>query len=234
RPARKALPGAAVGLPALPACDLRAAARRQPAQVEGMVFPAVGRDAHHAVHGHLRPLCDPPRRDPAALPRTTAGRRRGHRQRRRPRPAAPARGEHLMTPPGPAARHDGGADARSPFTGSDVCAAAGLPAYLDVRDTRLDFTTITDPRRRLVAKEYIYARLAPADPLVAVLPRAYRIPLTLRTCGKRLIEAASWMNWLTGQQIASLGQVTQDHCDRYLIERGRRKDASGTVIGTLD
>jgi hypothetical protein len=163
-----------------------------------------------------------------------------------------------MTPPGPAARHDGGADARSPFTGSDVCAAAALPlvpggrtvsfdqdvwdfrdvaglaAYLDVRDTRLDFTTITDPRRRLVAKEYIYARLAPADPLVAVLPRAYRIPLTLRTCGKRLIEAASWMNWLTGQQIASLGQVTQDHCDRYLIERGRRKDASGTVIGTLD
>jgi len=163
-----------------------------------------------------------------------------------------------MTPPGPAARHDGGTNARSPFTGSDVCAAAALPlipggrtvsfdqdvwdfrdvaglaAYLDVRDTRLDFTTITDPRRRLVAKEYIYARLAPADPLVAVLPRAYRIPLTLRTCGKRLIEAASWMNWLTGQQIASLGQVTQDHCDRYLIERGRRKDASGTVIGTLD
>ena len=163
-----------------------------------------------------------------------------------------------MTPPGPAARHDGGADPRSPFTGSDVCASAALPlvpggrtvsfdqdvwdfrdvaglaAYLEVRDTRLDFTTITDPRRRLVAKEYIYARLAPADPLVAVLPRAYRIPLTLRTCGKRLIEAASWMNWLTGQQIASLGQVTQDHCDRYLIERGRRKDASGTVIGTLD
>ena len=163
-----------------------------------------------------------------------------------------------MTPPGPAARHDGGAGARSPFTGSDVCAAAGLrlvpggrtvcfdqdvwdfrdvaglAAYLDVRDTRLDFTTITDPRWRLVAKEYIYARLAPADPVVAVLPRAYRVPLTLRTCGKRLIEAASWMNWLTGQQIASLGQVTQDHCDRYLIERGRRKDASGTVIGTLE
>ena len=111
---------------------------------------------------------------------------------------------------------------------------AGLAAYLDMRDTRLDFTTITDPRWRLVAKEYIYARLAPADPRVAVLPRAYRVPLTLRTCGKRLIEAASWMNWLTGQQIPSLGQVTQDHCDRYLIERGRRKDAAGTVIGTLD
>jgi hypothetical protein len=163
-----------------------------------------------------------------------------------------------MTPPGPAARHDGGAGSLSPFTGSDVCAAAALPlvpggrpvvfdqdvwdfrdvaglaACLDVCDTRLDFTTITDPRRRLVAKEYIYARLAPADPLVAVLPRAYRIPLTPRTCRKRLIEAASWLNWLTSQQVASLGQVTQDHCDRYLIERGRRKDASGTVIGTLD
>ena len=34
-----------------------------------------------------------------------------------------------MTPPGPAARHDGGADPRSPFTGSDVCASAALPWY---------------------------------------------------------------------------------------------------------
>ena len=106
-----------------------------------------------------------------------------------------------------------------------------LPA---MRDTRLDFTTITDRRWQLVAKEYIYARLAPADPVVAVLPGAYRVPLTLQSCGKRLIEAATWLNWLTGQQITSLGQVTQDHCDRYLIERGRRKDASGTVIGTLE
>ncbi len=162
-----------------------------------------------------------------------------------------------MTRPDPAARHDGAGGYRCPFTGSDVCAAAGLrivpggrtvmfdqdawhfddvaglPAYLPRTSVRLDFTIITEPRWRLVAKEYIYARLAPAGPVVAALPGAYRVPLTLQSCAQRLLEAASWLNWLTGQRIASLGQVTQDHCDRYLIERGRRKDASGAVTGTL-
>ena len=163
-----------------------------------------------------------------------------------------------MTRPGPAARHDGAGETRSPFTGSDVCAAAGLrivpgghtvsfdqdawhfndvaglPAYLHRTSVRLDFTIITRRRWQLVAKEYIYARLAPANPVVAVLPGAYRVPLTLQSCAQRLIETAGWLNWLTGQQITSLGQVTQDHCDRYLIERGRRKDpATGTVTGTL-
>src|SRR5208282_1466681 len=47
-------------------------------------------------------------------------------------------------------------------------------------------------------------------------------------------EVATWLNWLTGQRITSLGQVTQDHCDRYLIERRRRKDTAGTVIGALE
>ena len=162
-----------------------------------------------------------------------------------------------MTAPGPAARHDGAGD-RSPFNGSDVCAAAALPlvpggrtvmfdqdvwdfgdvaglaAYLDLRDSRLGFTAITDRRWRLVAKEYIYARLAPADPVAAVLPGACRVPLTLKSCRTRLAETAGWLNWLTSQRIASLGQVTQDHCDRYLIGRRRRKNAAGAVIGTLD
>src|SRR5208282_5777123 len=47
-------------------------------------------------------------------------------------------------------------------------------------------------------------------------------------------EVATWLNWLTDQRITSLGQVTQDHCDRYLIERRRRKDTAGTVIGALE
>ena len=73
-----------------------------------------------------------------------------------------------MTPPGPAARHDG--DRRNPVPVHRIgcvrrCRAAhgtrrahrllrpgrvgfrdvaGLPAYLDLRDIRLDFTTITD------------------------------------------------------------------------------------------
>lgn len=163
-----------------------------------------------------------------------------------------------MSRPDPAARRDGAGRHHSPFTGSDACTAAGLrivpggrtvmfdrdvwdfgdvdglAVCLHPNETRLDFTAITDRRWQLVAKEYIYARLAPADPVVAVLPSAYRVPLTLSSCRRRLAEAASWLNWLTGQQIASLGQVTQDHCDRYLIERRRRKNAAGQVIGALD
>ena len=162
-----------------------------------------------------------------------------------------------MTRPGPATRHDG-AGGRSPFTGSDVCTAAGLrivpggrtvlfdldvwdfgdvdglAVHLHPNETRLDFTAIAGRHWKLVAKEYIYARLAPADPVVAVLPSAYRVPLTPQSCGRRLAEAARWLNWLTGQKIASLGQVSQDQCDRYLIERGRRQNAAGQVIGTLE
>jgi len=163
-----------------------------------------------------------------------------------------------MTRPHPAARPGGAAGHRSPFAGSDVCAAAalrivpgghtvmfdqdvwdfrdvdGLAVHLHPNEIRLDFTAIADRRWRLAAKEYIYARLTPADPVVAVLPGAYRVPLTLQSCGRRLTEAATWLNWLTSQHLASLGQVTQDHCDRYLIERRRRKNAGGAVIGTLE
>ena len=163
-----------------------------------------------------------------------------------------------MTAPGPAARHDGAGD-RSPFTGSDVCAAAALPlvpggrtvmfdqdvwdfgdvaglaAYLHSRDSRLDFTAITDRRWRLVAKEYIYARLAPADPVVAVLPGACRVPLTLQSCADpagrdgRLAELADRpADRLTG---AGHPGPLRPLPDRTRPPQERRP---GAVIGTLD
>jgi integrase len=147
----------------------------------------------------------------------------------------------------------------SVLAGADVCAAAGFrlrprghAAMLDddiwnlgdieglsvqmsrPASTRLDFTAITDPRWRLAAKEYLFARLAPGHPEVAVLPRAFRVPLTISSCQRRLAETTRWMNWLTAQRVPSLRDVTQDHCDRYLAERHLRKDAAGTVIGTLE
>jgi integrase len=147
----------------------------------------------------------------------------------------------------------------SVLAGADVCAAAGFrlrpgghaPVFdedawrFDDVDgisvqmgrpsaTRLDFTPINDPRWRLAAKEYIFARLAPGHPGIAILPRAFRVPLALASCLKRLGEAARWLNWLTAQQVPSLGDVTQDHCDRYLAERRLRRDATGTVIGTFE
>jgi hypothetical protein len=149
--------------------------------------------------------------------------------------------------------------AASVLAGADVCAASGFrlrprghAAMFDddiwrfddvdglsvqlikANWTRLDFTAITDLRWRLAAKEYMFARLAPGHPVVAVLPNAFRVPLTLATCAKRLTETVRWMNWLTAQNVPSLGDVTQDHCDRYLAERSLRKDATGTVIGTME
>ena len=149
--------------------------------------------------------------------------------------------------------------AASVLAGADVCAAArfrlrphghaamfdddvwrfddvdGLSVQMSKTSwTRLDFTAITDPRWRLAAKEYLFARLAPGHPEIALLPRAFRVPLTLATCAKRLAETIRWMNWLTAQHLPSLAEVTQDHCDRYLAERSLRKDAEGTVIGTME
>lgn len=145
------------------------------------------------------------------------------------------------------------------LAGADVCAAAGFRLrprghaamfdddiwrFGDVEGlsvqmsmpacTRLDFTAISDPRWRLAAKEYLFARLAPGHPEVAVLPRAFRVPLTISSCLRRLAEVTRWMNWLAAQRVPSLGDVTQDHCDRYLAGRRLRTDAAGTVIGTLE
>ncbi|MGH3213658.1 MAG: hypothetical protein ACRDL9_03650, partial [Trebonia sp.] len=146
----------------------------------------------------------------------------------------------------------------SVLAGTDVCAAAGFrlrpggrPAMfnddiwhfgdvegLSVQMSRhgytlLDFTAISDSRWRLAAKEYLFARLAPGHPEVAVLPGAFRVPRTLATCRGRLAEVTRWMNWLTARKVSSLGDVTQDHCDGYLAERRLRRDAAGTVIGEL-
>ncbi len=162
----------------------------------------------------------------------------------------------MTTPQQAPALHGPGS---SVFTGADVCAAAGFRLrprghaaafdddvwrFGDVDgisvqmsrsgQTRMDFTAISDPRWRLAAKEYLLARLAPGHPEVRTLPRAFRVPLTLSSCSRRLAETTRWMNWLTAQRITSLGEVSQDDCDRYLAERCLRKDRAGAVTGTLD
>ena len=86
----------------------------------------------------------------------------------------------------------------SPFRGADICAeagfqlpsgairpmfehhvwdftaVAGLAASKQAAIRRLDFTPITDPRWRLVAKELIFALLVPRHDIVVTLPRALR------------------------------------------------------------
>ena len=101
-------------------------------------------------------------------------------------------------------------------------------------DVRMDFTAICDPRWRLVAKEYLLARMLPGHELVAGLPRAYRIPLALRSCKRGLAELTGWLNWLTASGAGSLSQVSQQHCDRYLHHRRARRDRGGTELGSVD
>jgi hypothetical protein len=150
----------------------------------------------------------------------------------------------------------GGGD-RSPFAGADVCAEAGLglpagkqrpmfeddvwdlteviglPVQMGPRSRRLQFTAIINPRWRVVAKELVLALLAPRHVAVSVLPRALRTPLHLRTCGARLAELTSWLNWLTARGVVSLGEVRDSHCEAYLAHRGHARDPAGSAVGEL-
>jgi len=146
---------------------------------------------------------------------------------------------------------------RSPFSGADICAEAGLrlppgtsrpmfehqvwdftaviglPAQLAASGRRLDFTTITSPRWRLVAKELMFALLVPRHDSVVVLPRALRAPLHLVSCRQRLHETIRLLNWLTGRGITSLAQMHIQHCEEYLVHRSHRYAGDGQVTGDL-
>jgi len=158
-----------------------------------------------------------------------------------------------MTPPAFGAHHTA-TPATSVFAGADVARAVGfalaggvrgpvfdddvwdftavarLPAQL-TRAVRLwDFTAITDRGFRVVAKELLFALLAPRHQAVAALPHAYRVPLGIATCRERLASVTGWLNWLTGQGITSLAQVTQQHCDAYLDHRRHARDERGRPV----
>jgi hypothetical protein len=158
--------------------------------------------------------------------------------------------------PGTAAAAPG--DAVAPFSGTGLCAEAGwrlraggrrpvfdddvwcfgdvdgVAVQLREPDVRMDFTTVCDLRWRLLARQYLLARLVPGHELVAVLPHACRFPLALRSCKRRLAELARWLNWLTACGAGSLPQVSQQHCDRYLQHRRVRRDNGGAVLGGID
>jgi hypothetical protein len=147
------------------------------------------------------------------------------------------------------------ASGRSPFAGADVCQHAGLtlpprtrrpvfdddlwdftdvsglPVSMPLSDRRFSFTAITGPRWRLVAKELIFAMLAPRHEAVALLPRANRTPVHLYTASTRLEEASRFLNWLTSQGVASLGEIGDHHCEAYLFHRRHVLDEHGTVVG---
>ena len=115
-----ALPGQAVGLPALPAGGLRPPARRQPAAAEGVLLPAVAADARRPVHGRVRPVLPADRPGTGPLRSRRPGPGSPPRRRRRQRTPAASRGAHPMTAAVLPFPHPG----RSPFAGTDICRQA--------------------------------------------------------------------------------------------------------------
>ena len=144
---------------------------------------------------------------------------------------------------------------RSPFAGVDVCQQAGLtlppgtrrpmfdddlwdftdvvglPVWMPIAVRRFSFALVINPGWRLVAKELIFAMLAPRHEAVTSLPRAYRAPMHLRTATGRLGETTRFLNWLTGRGVTSLGQIGTHHCEAYLFHRRYVLDEHGTVVG---
>lgn len=113
----------------------------------------------------------------------------------------------------------------------------GAPVVMGAHSKILDFTTISHPRWRLVAREYLLARIAPHHPAVATLPKAFRIALDPHSLRGTLIHLARWFNHLTESGVTSLSQVEQHHCDTYLAAVSRstltsdRTLSPGTVMG---
>ena len=148
-----------------------------------------------------------------------------------------------------------GDQAVSPFAGADVCRLAGLrllpgrrgpafgdevwdftavdglPVQMQPSYRRWDFTVITTPAWRLVAREQLMALLAPRHEAVAVLARASRTPLHLRTCQLRFTELVRLLNWLPARGVVSLGQLTSEHCQAYLTWRREIRGADGRLVG---
>ncbi|GAA3111075.1 hypothetical protein GCM10020254_66480 [Streptomyces goshikiensis] len=147
----------------------------------------------------------------------------------------------------------------SPFTGLDVLRTAGYRTRPGTRRPRfdqdvwdlscvadapvswprseqiLDFTQVTNPTWRAVARTYLMARLVPTHPSVAVLPHAYRSPLALQTLRHELVRITAWFNHLTKTGLTGLDQIHQRHCDAYLpvVSVGRTNPGQLVTPGTI-
>jgi integrase len=107
----------------------------------------------------------------------------------------------------------------------------GLATYLRPHALRVDFTAITNPAWRTLAKEYAVAMLVPDHDAVRVLPGARRYPMSIPTVMARLVELTRWLNWLTAHRVSRLGQVTDWHCEAFLNHRGHHNPGSDVTGG---
>ncbi|MDT0427169.1 hypothetical protein ABZ741_12765 [Streptomyces globisporus] len=160
-------------------------------------------------------------------------------------PAVPARSQAGVVPIPPELA------ARSPFAGVDIAEKIGLAMLpgshrpwfeQDVWDMTgmadapksmkpyykvWRFNRVDDPRWRLVAKEFILARMCPLDERVAALPFAIRTAMSPASTSQVADRTAAWLNFLTDAGVSALGDVTQDHCDAFKAAHRRRKGGKG-------
>lgn len=120
----------------------------------------------------------------------------------------------------------------------DLSGLAGAPATMAAARKVLDFRSIANPLWRLVAREYLMARMAPRHPAVATLPGAYRNPLNPTTLRGELARLARWFDHLAQAGLATLADVRQNHCDSYLervrwTTTGMRRPVSAVVLAAF-
>ena len=109
----------------------------------------------------------------------------------------------------------------------DFSAVPDRPAWLPAYGVVVRFERITQPRWRLTIKELICARLYPTHPaVVAAIPNRRRRPAPLGEAYTRVLLYRRWLDWLAAHGITSLGEVRQEHCDRYYNTRAKEIAAS--------
>ncbi len=127
---------------------------------------------------------------------------------------------------------------RGPSFAQDVWDLSGLanaPATMAAHAKVLDFTRIANLRWRMVAREYLLARIAPHHPAVATLPGAFRSPLNPTSLWGKLARLTRWFSHLSQAGVAELGDVRQHHCDTYCelvswTKTGARRRVTPVVV----
>ena len=109
----------------------------------------------------------------------------------------------------------------------DFSAVPDRPAWLPAYGLVVRFDRITQPQWRLTVKELICARLYPSHPaVVAAIPNRRRRPAPLGEAYVRVLLYRRWLEWLAAHGVTSLGEVREEHCDRYYNSRAREIAAS--------
>jgi hypothetical protein len=102
----------------------------------------------------------------------------------------------------------------------DLSAIADIPAWARCPSKlRIPFSRFADPTWRLCAKEVAMAMLQPSVGLDRRLPLARRRPYPPHDLGKVVGHMRLWMGWLQAHGVGRLADVTQAHCDTWLVER---------------